>query len=422
MRVFKLTRDGSATLYLQPDFQIKDGVAKVQVMINRMPLLELESPWSPEGDPLDLAPLQASGDVFGKMFDGEVTAGDAWVRYAAREGILELDEELDARGAEEALKAASNVLVHDDDQAHRSLFYNHLGTLIASDVDGALDLFFTYPFGEQRYATSRGQTEYYALHERDGSGLVYGKMRYLSPVTFGWMSSDPLYDTYHGKNTSFEWGPYTYTLNNPLIYSDPSGLAWQLTKISFGVKGGLGVKAAKVVDVSATGVIAMEIQFNKSEATDINLFAEGKGSAMVLGTGGEVSSKTRLGVDLQHEKLKQTYVYQNRDGLAFYASHTSEAGGNVGFSLGGLQGSKKYSTEHRLDTHGFSEKTANKQEASIGAEFCPGLCSGAKVDIGEKTATGQSYDFEISILGLNVRVGMNKTDEAPQKQQTGGDQ
>ena len=118
--------------------------------------------------------------------------------------------------AEEALKAASHVLVHDDGQAHRSLFYNHLGTLIASDVNGSLDLFFTYPFGEQRYATTEGQTAYYALHERDQSGLVYGKMRYLSPMMFGWISSDPLYEYYHGDKINFEWGPYTYTLNNVL--------------------------------------------------------------------------------------------------------------------------------------------------------------------------------------------------------------
>lgn len=250
IRVFKQTQQGSNTLYLQPDFQIKDGVAKVQVMISRMPLLELASPWSPEGDPLDLAPLKATDAVYSEMLDGKVTAGDAWIRYAVAEGILDLERDLDKRSVDEALMTASNVLVHDDE--HRSLFYNHLGTLIASDVNGILDLFFTYPFGEQRYATPKGQTKYYALHERDESGLVYGKMRYLSPMLFGWLSSDPLFETVSAKNTKFTeekrdnpkvdvldrnsiqtnnhkksryaYEAFIYSSSNPLNLIDPDGL------------------------------------------------------------------------------------------------------------------------------------------------------------------------------------------------------
>ena len=329
MRVFKLTREGSATLYLQPDFQIKDGVAKVQVMINRMPLLELESPWSPEDDPLDVAPLQASGDIFSKLFDGELNAGDAWVHHAVYEGYLELEGEVASRSVEEALKVASNLLVHDDEQTHRSLFYNHLGTLIASDVNGVLDLFFTYPFGEQRYATAKGQTEYYALHERDGSGLIYGKMRYLSPMTFGWMSADPLYEfvqseqlnsdienTPNNFSTSqndeevekekgsnllgFIWQPYLYT-HNPLKTYDPTGLftedstanrvmdtgrsLWG-TVTSF-AKSVVKATAKSVVKATETKIVSSAVTFARGAGkAALGLALIGAGTAVAAGTGG----------------------------------------------------------------------------------------------------------------------------------------
>jgi RHS repeat-associated protein len=87
-----------------------------------------------------------------------------------------------------------------------------------------------FPFGEE--VTSPGQNQErmkFTGHERDlgGDGLEddldYMHARYCSPLAGRFLSVDPVLqlDTAPGKPQL--WNRYTYVVNNPMLFSDPTG-------------------------------------------------------------------------------------------------------------------------------------------------------------------------------------------------------
>jgi len=73
-----------------------------------------------------------------------------------------------------------------------------------------------------RSSNSANPTDNYKFtgHERDdeaGLTIDYMMARNYDPMIGRFMQIDPRYDLYRG------WTPYHYTLNNPLIYTDPTG-------------------------------------------------------------------------------------------------------------------------------------------------------------------------------------------------------
>jgi RHS repeat-associated protein len=97
------------------------------------------------------------------------------------------------------------------------------------------------PFGEeifaptggrsaaQGYGTADGVRQQFTSYERDvETGLDYAQARYYSNIQGRFTSVDPL------RGSGIQWHPqswnrYSYCLNNPLLFVDPSGLIW-LTK------------------------------------------------------------------------------------------------------------------------------------------------------------------------------------------------
>jgi RHS repeat-associated protein len=92
------------------------------------------------------------------------------------------------------------------------------------------------PFGEELYNGGRtvgmgygaadGLRQKFTLKERDNeTGLDYSINRYYSPTQGRFTSPDPM-------NSSGipllpqTWNRYAYTINNPLLYTDPKGLIW----------------------------------------------------------------------------------------------------------------------------------------------------------------------------------------------------
>ena len=103
---------------------------------------------------------------------------------------------------------------------------DHLGsTSYMTDNAGELHQHLEYlPFGEvfvEHDNDNTYQTPYLFNGKEldEETGLYYYGARYYDPVMSNWLSVDPLAEKFP------EWSPYNYTLNNPIIYTDPDGMA-----------------------------------------------------------------------------------------------------------------------------------------------------------------------------------------------------
>jgi RHS repeat-associated protein len=116
-------------------------------------------------------------------------------------------------------------------EQHNQYYYHpdHLGsTTFVSDYQGKEYQHTEYaPYGESWVDEESDQMGYikylYTSKELDSeTGFYYFGMRYLEPQTSRWMSTDPIFD---GVNEGLSI--YGYCYNNPIIYSDPTGLLTQ---------------------------------------------------------------------------------------------------------------------------------------------------------------------------------------------------
>ena len=77
------------------------------------------------------------------------------------------------------------------------------------------------PFGKQLSAAGNPLTKYAFTGEwQDPTGLIFLRARYYDPVTGRFTSKDPVQGSLSLPGTL---NPYTYAVNNPLRYTDPSG-------------------------------------------------------------------------------------------------------------------------------------------------------------------------------------------------------
>jgi len=117
---------------------------------------------------------------------------------------------------------------------------DHLGsTRLLFDTSGNVLQRFDYlPFGEELLTSSRTTALKYGVASivkqrftgqmRDGeTNLDYFNARYLSPNQGRFMSVDPG-NAGASVGDPQSWNAYSYTINNPLLYVDPSGLSYQI--------------------------------------------------------------------------------------------------------------------------------------------------------------------------------------------------
>jgi RHS repeat-associated protein len=77
-----------------------------------------------------------------------------------------------------------------------------------------------------KYGASSSLKQKFTGHERDSeSGLDFAQARYCSSVTGRFMSVDPLMNMPSNCLTPQAWNRYSYVLNNPQLYSDPTGMS-----------------------------------------------------------------------------------------------------------------------------------------------------------------------------------------------------
>ena len=93
-------------------------------------------------------------------------------------------------------------------------------TLALTDASGTVQTQYSFdPFGA---TTASGATSgngfQFTGRENDGTGLYYYRARYYNPALGRFISEDPVFP-YGGVNS------YAYALDNPMMFSDPSGLS-----------------------------------------------------------------------------------------------------------------------------------------------------------------------------------------------------
>ena len=109
------------------------------------------------------------------------------------------------------------------------LTHDHLGSpRILTDQFGAVTSRRDFmPYGEEITRTGYGQDsvrEKFATYERDGeSGLDYAQARYYSSSLGRFFSIDPENAGAFEENPQ-SWNAYQYSLNNPIVFTDPEGL------------------------------------------------------------------------------------------------------------------------------------------------------------------------------------------------------
>ena len=98
------------------------------------------------------------------------------------------------------------------------------------------------PFGELLAANGARTTPYgFAGEWADATGLTYLRARYYGPQWGRFLSRDPFpgYSTWPQSQN-----PYAYGLNNPALYTDPSGMvAWVPVLAAIGFVAGVGISA-----------------------------------------------------------------------------------------------------------------------------------------------------------------------------------
>ncbi len=92
-------------------------------------------------------------------------------------------------------------------------------TLALADSSGSLDTTYTYdPFGNVTVNGADTNPYQFTGRENDATGLYYYRARYYSPTLRRFVSQDPA--GFGGGDADL----YTYTLEDPVRYSDPLGL------------------------------------------------------------------------------------------------------------------------------------------------------------------------------------------------------
>jgi RHS repeat-associated protein len=187
-------------------------------------------------------------------------------------------------------------------------FADHLGSarIVANSSGSPVDDSDFYPFGgERNYLNSSPQNYKFTGKERDSeSGLDNFGARYDSSSMGRFMTPDPLLNSGQPWNPQ-SWNRYSYTENNPLRYTDPTGM-WKWGKCS-GTVAECEDKADRFRDSvkkAQEALKGLDPKSNEAKAlkqTLDKLGEEGKGDIKVsFGDAGKTHGEANLGITLGH--------------------------------------------------------------------------------------------------------------------------
>lgn len=223
----KRVERGLSTLYVEPDFEIRDGIGNLYVRVGDLRVARAQTPATAPLVLSDLAPATGSGAQKTVMGDRVIDVADAWLAQAVSLNAVQLTGGPTPSPVAALLASSARRLLVDD---VTWLHADHLrSTIAATDLAGAARAEQSfYPFGETRGATGYVDAYGFAGGEHvKSTGLVHFDFRDLDPTTGRWTSVDPKFlestdeniDTY-GESL----GGYIYVGNNFSNYTDPAGL------------------------------------------------------------------------------------------------------------------------------------------------------------------------------------------------------
>jgi RHS repeat-associated protein len=211
------------------------------------------------------------------------------------------------------------------------IFGDHLGsTSLVTDSNGNLINQTKYKaWGEERYSSGTNPSEYTYTGQYSYTsdfGLMYYGARWFDPSLGRFTSPDTIIpDQYN----SLDWDRYTYTRNNPLIYTDPTGHnpVWVLI--------GLLVAAAVLTDYGDNGQVdtlspdAVTVSYSANDSTGTLQYENDKESPLIAGvdgvfTGDEAADFYTSTENANESETGETYPYAHAE------SPTIGVGGAIG--------------------------------------------------------------------------------------------
>jgi len=377
---------GRSELYVTSDFEVRDGVAVLNVTALGQSIATVESAAIAASLLSDLAPATVSGGVVTSAPDGVITAADGWLAAAVDSGALSLAEGTASDAEALFASSARRLLVEAGDTTW--LHTNHQGTVVAtSDDEGAvIEGSSYYPFGANRGGRADSDEAAYAGKPVDAdTGLTYFGARYLDNHSGRWTSPDPAFANLEddGIERLREAScSYAYGLNNPVSFVDPDGNIVVLAVVvgALGATGGAAAAAAgkaagiAIIQAARTRLIArlpvdsprriaLEINRDTQESTRKVEIASaavvgGITGAVSLGLGGVASGVSSIVSSSIRAGFARVGWNPDGKGVRVFASLVGYVAG--GLATGGV---------------GFLTETA----ASIASAFTGGTSFGQKI-------------------------------------------
>ena len=250
----------------------------------------------------------------------------------------------------------------------------------------------------------------------DGLGLIDMNGRVYDPTTATFLSPDPIVSS-PGKSQS--WNPYSYVVNNPLAYTDPSGFDRQ--HVFMGFDGGGADEIRAVYDTYDDGELtgytfafppeqeALEEQSSDDLAEESAGYTFTEEEVFPVAThydrGGEISQRLRMDVQLDYKRA-------SRDPRDRTLTPASERGGTVNiFVEYRLMGDRiKYDVDVTVsDGLGrVAPRIVADAEVRIASENALRLVVIARVLPRDATVSVEQSESDNSISGF-VRLGRGST-------------
>ena len=249
-----------------------------------------------------LATVTDTGDVttFGYDLDGNrlrtTTTGGGDRLYAGSWW-----ETTTSSGQEVTYYRFNNAMVAyaDTTGAVDYLFTDHLGSVTTTHgASGTLNNRY-HPYGEPRDTLQVTATEYGYTGQRadQSTGLMYYQARYYDPTLRRFTQPDTIIPNPHNPHNPQDLNRYTYTRNNPVKYTDPSGHK-VIGSDSYGCMGTSNCTISSAVRQPDGGWLITERTIDKSGGDDGGVEQFDTNAPIDFGTGSDVNEVVLIGLEV----------------------------------------------------------------------------------------------------------------------------
>jgi RHS repeat-associated protein len=270
----------------------------------------------------------------------------------AEEGVIQVYDEL---GIDPPTYESDPVFIpvasfiHGGNEIEQYFFHpDHLGstsyiTNLLGEVSQHMEYFaFGEIFVEEHRSSNNSPYKFNSKELDEETGWYYYGARYYDPKISVWLSVDPLHEKYPG------WSPYSYTLQNPINWTDPDGMQVQA---HYNAK---------------TGIVAIiDMDVYKSELPTVKVSAKDYKIGGIRNESGELTTNQILiikGVFSGGHSLQDSEIVQgDRDGTLNRPKEVPIPNGKYNI-LDNLGGDKpKYLRLDAQDSYQFNDVHENAQ-------------------------------------------------------------